>query len=365
MRLLLVTFDPPENVGGIEGRSRAYVDELTKRGHSVQLVSLSPVYDSLVQRPPDFKSVRFNSSVFRLPSAIIATLGILRRGSFQSVLLVSGSLTMYGVSLLVICRALQIRSVAFLYGRDILSAQGSVVRFSLLICTLSLADKLAVNSDFTRRILPKGSPKSVLIRPAVDSEMLAVARVTARSERTRRILFVGRLVERKGADVLINAFAELLVRQPDAKLDIVGDGPQMPPLQSLAEHLGLGDRIKFHGVLTGARLYNQFALSEVLAMPSRSSSDDVEGFGTVFLEAGIFGKPVVGTRTGGIPEAVLDEVTGLLVPDGDSHALAEALQRILSDEELRTRMGRNGRERVESQFTLGEAVNAIEQALRA
>lgn len=100
-------------------------------------------------------------------------------------------------------------------------------------------------------------------------------------------------------------------------------------------------------------------------MPSRSSSDDVEGFGTVFLEAGIFGKPVVGTRTGGIPEAVLDEVTGLLVPDGDSHALAEALQRILSDEELRTRMGRNGRERVESQFTLGEAVNAIEQALRA
>jgi glycosyltransferase involved in cell wall biosynthesis len=230
--------------------------------------------------------------------------------------------------------------------------------------TLSLADKLAVNSEFTRRVLPKGSPKSVLIRPAVDPGMFAVARVSTRSERTGRILFVGRLVERKGVDVLINAFAELLVRQPDAELDIVGDGPQMPLLQSLTERLGLGDKIKFHGVLTGSRLYDQFALSDVLAMPSRSTSGDVEGFGTVFLEAGIFGKPVVGTKTGGIPEAVLDEVTGLLVPDGDSHALAEALQRILSDQELRTRMGRNGRERVESQFTLAEAVNAIEQALR-
>jgi glycosyltransferase involved in cell wall biosynthesis len=214
-------------------------------------------------------------------------------------------------------------------------------------------------------MLPRGATKSVLIRPAIDSEMLSAAKVSMSVERARRILFVGRLIKRKGVDVLLDAFAELLASMPDVELDIVGDGPLMLPLRNQAERSGIGGKVSFHGTLTGPRLHDRFAQSDVLAMPSRSTPDDVEGFGTVFLEAGLFGKPVVGTRTGGIPEAVLDEKTGLLVPDGDSHALAEALRRILNDQELCRRMGREGRERVISEFTLAQAVNMIEKALRS
>lgn len=365
MRLLIVTFDPPENIGGIEGRSRAYAAELAKRGNSVHLVSLSPVQSHTSPGPSDYELTRLNSSVFRLPSAVVATMRILRRGSFKSVLLVSGSLTMYGLYMLTICRVLRVRSVAFLYGRDLLSAKNNFLELFLLTCALNLADKVAVNSNFTRSMLPRGASKSVLIRPAIHPEMLSFARTSTSVEQEGRILFVGRLVKRKGVDVLLNAFAELVSSRPDVELDIVGDGPLMLPLRNQAERSGVGGKVSFHGALTGPRLHERFAHCTVLALPSRSTLDDVEGFGTVFLEAGVFGKPVVGTRTGGIPEAVLDGKTGLLVPDGDSHALAEALQRILSDQELRVRMGREGRARVISQFTLSTAVDAIEQAMGA
>ena len=360
-----MTFDPPENVGGIEGRSKAYAAELTRRGHAVHLLVFSPVRSPPPAEPFDYASTRFNSSVFRLPRAMVATLEVLRKGSFQSLLLISGSLTFFGLCLLISCRALRIHSIAFFYGRDILSARKHLAKSFLLNCAISLADKVAVNSNFTRSLLPGGVSKSVLIQPSVHQGMVNEVNVSTNTSRTNRILFVGRLVWRKGADVLLNAFAELTILCPDSVLDVVGDGPEMPALRNLAHRLGVGGKVVFHGSLVGPELYARFSESDVVAMPSKGTSNDVEGFGTVFIEAGIFGKPVVGTWTGGIPEAVLDGKTGLLVPDGDTHALAEALHRILSDQGLRVRLGTEGRKRALSEFTLTKVVDKIEQAIRA
>jgi phosphatidylinositol alpha-1,6-mannosyltransferase len=268
-----------------------------------------------------------------------------------------------GALLLVYCRVSHLRSVAFLYGRDILLARESVTGLILLNCALRFANRLIVNSFFTKSILPNGATELTVIYPAVDPEILNLAMQVPRNEQVRRILFVGRLVERKGVDVLLRAFQESLKEIPNVELDIVGDGPEIASLRNLSRELLVEDKVLFHGALTGSRLYERYYLSDVVAMPSRSSTTDVEGFGTVFLEAGLFGKPAVGTKTGGIPEAIIDGETGVLVPEGDHHALALALNHFLGNEEMRARMGSRAHERVLSDFTLAQAVDKIEWAI--
>jgi phosphatidylinositol alpha-1,6-mannosyltransferase len=92
-------------------------------------------------------------------------------------------------------------------------------------------------------------------------------------------------------------------------------------------------------------------------MPSRQTATDVEGFGMVFLEAGFFAKPSVGTRTGGIPEAVIDGETGVLVPQDDVNALRDALSLLLKDKPLARRLGEKARERVLSEFSWEKATS--------
>jgi len=119
--------------------------------------------------------------------------------------------------------------------------------------------------------------------------------------------------------------------------------------------------VTFFGSLRGTPLVERYQLCDVFAMPSRTLKDDVEGFGTVFLEAGLFGKPCVGTYSGGIPDAILDGETGLLVKEGDQKQLANALRTILTDKALATRLGACARERVLSQFTWAETTGQLVQ----
>jgi phosphatidylinositol alpha-1,6-mannosyltransferase len=177
------------------------------------------------------------------------------------------------------------------------------------------------------------------------------------------VLFVGRLVRRKGADDLIDAFRSISESFPDARLEIVGDGPERKRLERLVADFGLGGRIEFFGSLKGHALYDRYQLCDVVAMPSKRLRDDVEGFGTVFLEAGIFGKPSVGTFSGGIPESIVDGETGILVREGDATQLGTALKSLLSDPELRLRMGRKARERVLKEFTWQQSAARLEEGL--
>jgi glycosyltransferase involved in cell wall biosynthesis len=363
-RVLLVTFDPPENIGGIEGRSKNYSTELRKRGYFVDVMSLSPSYPSAGVLDPRDATTRLNSSTLRTPFSMAAAIRIITRDALTTVLLVSGSLTLFGLTLMAFCRMSGRHTIAFLYGRDILVARNSLAGRVLLISALRLADTVAANSKFTLGLLPEGN-KYLLVFPAVDSRILALTTATPPNDGTLRLLFVGRLVVRKGADLLLKVFKELIAEVPGAELDIVGDGPEAGPLRELARKIGVEDRVRFHGALTGTPLYDLFVRSDVLVMPSRTTKGDVEGFGTVFIEAGLFGKPSVATRTGGIPEAVIDEETGLLVPEDDEGALTVALRRILTDPDLRRRLGASARERALNQFSLDRAMDTLEQAIKS
>jgi phosphatidylinositol alpha-1,6-mannosyltransferase len=117
----------------------------------------------------------------------------------------------------------------------------------------------------------------------------------------------------------------------------------MKNLLTLSDGLHLNGAVTFHGALYGSSLWSKYAEACVFAMPARESTEDVEGFGTVFLEAGAFGVPSIATRTGGIPEAVIEGVTGKLVENDDVDGLTNAIGVLLQDRVERQRLGTNAR----------------------
>lgn len=153
------------------------------------------------------------------------------------------------------------------------------------------------------------------------------------------VLAIGRHVPQKGFDVLLRALADLRDRGQPCDLILAGDGPEHPALRALADDLRL-TKVLFVGRVDHARAMSLFAGCTVFVLPSRH-----EPFGIVNLEAMAHARPIVASRVGGVPEIVADDENGLLVPPGDSPALADALGRLLADEGLRQRLGHAGRER--------------------
>jgi glycogen(starch) synthase len=157
----------------------------------------------------------------------------------------------------------------------------------------------------------------------------------------RYILAIGRVVDKKGLDLLIRGFARIADRHPDVELRIGGSGPALRDLAALAKATGLGARVRFLGRQDRAEVAGLMAGADCVAMPSR-----LEPFGIVVLEAWRAGTPVLCTSYGGPPEFVEDGVTGLLVDPFDTEAVATGLDRLLGDAALRMSMGAAGAARV-------------------
>ncbi|MCE9520744.1 MAG: glycosyltransferase [Verrucomicrobia bacterium] len=166
-----------------------------------------------------------------------------------------------------------------------------------------------------------------------------------------RILQSCRLIEKKGVDLTLRAFAKVLPTYPGAELVIAGSGPQQDELERLAGELGLSSRVRFTGFLNQAELREEVYRARMFVHPSRTSDDgNREGIPNSMLEAMASGAPVVATHHGGIPEAVTDGGSGLLVPENDADALAAAMLRIMEDNELARRLAEGGRRVVENKF---------------
>jgi phosphatidylinositol alpha-1,6-mannosyltransferase len=140
---------------------------------------------------------------------------------------------------------------------------------------------------------------------------------------------------------------------------IVGEGPELARLRTLAQELGVGERVTFVGPAGASDLPAYYAAADVFVHPNRVERGDFEGFGIVFLEAAASGVPAIGGRSGGVPEALADGLTGLLVSGEDVEELCGALRRLGGSPSLRTQMGAAGRARVLAGFTWERAASEI------
>jgi phosphatidylinositol alpha-1,6-mannosyltransferase len=163
------------------------------------------------------------------------------------------------------------------------------------------------------------------------------------------VFCLGRLDLDKGQDVLLTAFDTVRRTLPRARLLIGGDGPHRTELLRLRASLGLDACVEFLGEVPAEKLAAYFACCDVFALTSRCT-ERWEGFGLVYLEAGYYGKPVVGGNEGGVPEAIAQGESGLLADPRDSLAVAATIAALLADRQLAATLGANGRKRVIDYF---------------
>ena len=183
-------------------------------------------------------------------------------------------------------------------------------------------------------------------------------------EGKRVILTVGRLVKRKGHDMVIKSLPQVMQKIPEAMYFIVGTGPEEQNIRELIDELDLKENVVLAGFVADDDLPRIYSVSDVFIMPSREIGGDIEGFGLVFLEASACGRPVIGGRSGGISDAVEDGVSGILVDPLNADEIAWAILDILTKKDLAMTLGRQGRERIEREFSFEANAEKMREILK-
>ncbi len=199
-------------------------------------------------------------------------------------------------------------------------------------------------------------PRSFMVAPMpVDLDAFAAGEETPKAD-PPRILYAGNLVAAKGVDMLIRALAVLTARGVACRLRILGEGPARTELETLARSLGVADRIEWSGFISQDHMPAEYGAAAVTVLLSRGKA---EGLGLSLVEALCAGSAVVGTPAGGIPEVITDGRTGLLAREGDAEHLAEQLERLLTDDALRTRLIEAGQAHVRERYAPAKAASTF------
>lgn len=357
-RVLLVTDEFPPDVGGIaqmlgqmarqfeQGRLRVLFGH---RGRGAPPVS-EPGDIALVRFPRgrDFDTAW---SVVRMAMRVWREL---RTGQFGVVLIAK----VWPLGLVaIIPRLLGIPYVVQTYGNDFFISRGPLSRMGVA-AILKRARRVLTISRFSRdRLIGIGvRPENVsLVFPKVDVaafEWSGDAESFRRSEglvEYRVLLTVARLVERKGIDRVLQALPLIARQFPNVLYVVLGMGEDEDRLRAVALQAGVLDRVRFVGDRDPVPFYHA---CDVFVMTSReiAASGDAEGFGIVYLEAGACHKPVIAGRSGGVPDAVVDGRSGILVDPNDVRAIADAVCRLLADEPRRRELGEYAYARVRGEF---------------
>ena len=358
VRLVLVTQDFPPLRGGIQ----TYAFEIAKRlaGRCEAFAVIAPEAPGADTVDPGLGFRVFRRGTFdTLITACAPALAKLVVGEgFDHALhaqwsTVPASLALRGLG--------RLRTVAVAaHGRELLLEPWRALGFAqrsydgvrrLALCR---ADRILAGSDYTAGLVRElgVDPRRITVtRYGTDPSRFRPRDATALRERLelgRRpvLLTIARLVERKGIQSVLDALPAVRQAVPDVAYVVVGDGPERARLEARARALGVADAVRFVGPVGDDELPVWYSLGDVFVMPSRSEAPDVEGFGIVYLEAGACERPVVALRSGGVPDAVADGVSGLLVEPGDIDGLGAKLAELLRDPARAAELGRRGRARV-------------------
>lgn len=249
-----------------------------------------------------------------------------------------------------ICARSELRMLATFHGSDLtvnLNDPNTMAATTDLLaaCAVSTTVSGALR-DMLLRTYPELADTCHVVHNSVPTRFFEAATSHAPQSRDLDVLFVGNLCHRKGTDVLIRAIASARCAGRDVRLTVAGDGAERQQLEELARQCGVADLVQFVGRQSRAALVGLNLRAKVVAVPSRS-----EPFGLVVVEAQLCGAAVVASAVGGIPEIVLNDSTGLLVPPDEPDTLKLRMLNLLDDAELRTTLAERGRRRAISDFS--------------
>jgi glycosyltransferase involved in cell wall biosynthesis len=273
--------------------------------------------------------------------------------------LVHGHWSLAGLAAWIIARLRGVPFILTMHGAEVFSSRGTMLtRF-----IINRADHLITNSTFTlNKILQIASPRSYSVipfgvnpeksRPLSAQTTHHVCRKFSIPSEHPIILFVGRLVERKGVQVLVDALPRVLARYPGVHLVIVGRGPMRDALEARVKQLAVEAHVTFAGFVTEEELNALYRVAAVFVLPAiQDPRGDTEGLGVVLLEAMLNGVAVVASQVGGITDIINSSDVGLLVEPGDPRQLSEAILCLLDDPLLRQIVSEKGQRRVHADFS--------------
>lgn len=355
MKILLLAENWEPRIGGIERYLKGMAGALESQGVQVEVVS------------PRMK--RFFWPLVK-PSWLPLFIFLWRkakRGDFR--VLIAGKALFEGLVGYYLKRHLGIPYVVCTYAMEIETWSATRSESRKLRRVLQNADRvLYINEVTKKKLLELGVAEKQLlkVKPGIHPVKSRRSGITGQASPSRYILSVGRLVARKGFDTLIDAFAKLdQTKFGDVELWIAGDGPERETLTRLAKENFVEGSVKFLGAVSDEELAKLYAGAEVFALTPKEIGGDLEGFGIVYLEAASYGVPAIGTRTGGVPEAVIHNETGLLATPNDSQSVAIVLMQLLANQELRDRLGKQAQMRVQEEFSWHKQIQALTEALKA
>lgn len=272
--------------------------------------------------------------------------------------IIVGQILPLGTVAWLVCRFRGIKYSLVLHGMDLGMSKKSARKKWLAKKIMVNANHLVCNSNYTAKVareflVEEEWGKISVVNPGVDNPKFQDTnfkiQISGKHNLQNKIILlsVGRLVKRKGFDMVIKALPDALKEAPDLVYVVAGAGEEEKSLKEAAIKLGLEKKVLFLGDISDQEKWNWLDLCDMFIMPSRNINGDFEGFGIVFLEANLAQKPVIAGDSGGVGDAVANGLNGLLVNPEDIDDISLAIVELTKDKDLRERLGREGKKRAE------------------
>jgi phosphatidylinositol alpha-1,6-mannosyltransferase len=368
MKIWLIAENWPPRVGGIERYITAIAGGLSERNHTVTVFT-SPSPDQ-AKDWGEVKSVAVTRSKFFWPivkPAWVPFFLFLFVKSFFITpdVIICGKALFEGRVARLLKKTRNIPYIICTYGMEISTWKSHIKTSTQLSHVLHDANiVLAINQRTREDIINLGAHEERvrIMYPGINPTQLTQMSDAEALLKTLRItkpyiLTVARLVARKGIDDLLRACTSIQTHQ----LIIVGDGPEKNNLKNISQELS--SNTIFTGPLSDEDIHALYSRATLFALTPKELPGDYEGFGIVYIEAGYFGLPVVGTNTGGVPEAVLHQKTGILVEPENIPAITSAITSLLDNPEVSAHYGAVSKERVLKEFQWNTIITNLESIL--
>jgi len=220
-------------------------------------------------------------------------------------------------------------------------------------------------AEITRQIFSDFKQKIIVVNPGVENLATRNPRLAAQIKNKFNLndkiilLSVGRLVKRKGFDKVIEAMPQILKQVPNLIYVLIGDGPEFENWKLKIENFGLLKSVYILNQLGDEMRNSWYNISDIFIMPSRNINGDFEGFGMVYLEANLAGKPVIAGKSGGVGDAVVDGLNGIMVEPEDIGQITSAIIKLAQNPTLSRKLGGQGRIRAIDEFNWAKQINKI------
>jgi phosphatidyl-myo-inositol dimannoside synthase len=353
MNILVISFDYFPNPGGIAIFMHNICAQLSNLGHRVDIIAKKSGDTNSFDRKQIYNIYR--CPIYKHLSSLVPILKtmMLHVKNHYDIIILGHFMTTHAIGAILISELQGIPYVVLSHGNDLDYQISNWIDEIVANIVIKNSSQFLCNSYYVKeKILKKGYRGGVnIFHPGVDTEKFNPnidkdeIQIRYANKENKIIFTAARLVSYKNIENILRSLVFVIKKIPNITYIIAGEGEQRYNLGNISRDIGIDKYVKFIGYVENDKLPAIYCASDIYVMPSI-----IETFGISFIEANACGKPVIGGQIGGVEDAIVNGETGLLVNPNNIEEIAEAIIKILSDNNLSEKLGKNGRKRAEKEF---------------